>query len=423
MSYDFLAGYHIPTIQHGVVAPMSAIPPHDATHQQNQQQAVDIYNQYQNINRYIPPGLQGTNYVPPLPSKPQKRKYDSGPGRSKLDPLAETTLDGKLVIFHGRDTSYPDELNKLIHPLHCSLCDVQMNSSKSAKDHYESKQHDRHITTWLNKNFVEKGQTAPIVKRFIKDGPTGTDIYHCEICDLKFGSLAHASQHYSGRKHKLVASKVSQPSGAGFYNTENKWVRTGTKYVPKIDNDGRFGIGSLFQAYPDASDEGAAPDTTTPTDTIAKTAISPDGHVKLIAAGPTSKKVVATSSYCEICKVHATSEGQMTMHLEGVKHKKKLKSLSLEESIAQAKPVSITPVATNSSDTILESLKQSNPTADLSMYRTPSGSYYCECCNISMCHVAGLQQHLIGKKHLKKVNEVKEKAKNEAAKIKNEAKA
>ncbi|XP_054730557.1 zinc finger matrin-type protein 3-like [Anastrepha obliqua] len=406
MSNEFLAGYHIPTIQQGVQPPASLLP---TSTEEQQQQDVDTCSEYQNINRYIPPGLQGTNYIPPLPAKPPlKRKYSAGPGNT------EAATDGLLVIFQGRDGSYPDELNKLIHPLHCTLCDVQMNSSKSAKDHYESKQHDRHITNWLNTNYVEKGLTPPTVKRFIKDGQSGPEAFHCEICDLKFGSLAHASQHYSGRKHKLVASKVSQPSGSGYYNAENKWVRTGTKYVPKT-NDERFGIGELFklQTTESTPDSGTTPDTTTPTTASGMIAVN-SSDIKATSTGGTTSEVEPKSLYCDLCKVNATSKGQMTMHLQGVKHKKKMKALSLEHFVTQTIPLPNVPATTNTEDTILESLKQSNPSTDLSMYRTPSGSYYCECCNISMCHIAALQQHLTGKRHLKKVSEVKERAKHEA---------
>lgn len=90
-----------------------------------------------------------------------KRKYNAGPG------AIETIADGSiycsqncgysntplapLIMFYGRDESYPYELNKLIHPTSCELCNVQMNSLRSARDHFSSKVHDRNITLWLKK--------------------------------------------------------------------------------------------------------------------------------------------------------------------------------------------------------------------------------------------------------------------------------
>ncbi|XP_067636721.1 zinc finger protein 346-like [Eurosta solidaginis] len=390
MSNDFLSGYHIPTITTlRLPSPPPPPPPPTFTPEELQRYQQTPGDQYQNVNRFIPPGLQGTNYVPP-PPKPQKRKYDAGPGK-RFPYIKETTADGQLVIFQGRDESYPDELNKLIHPLNCGLCDVKMNSIKSAKDHYESKPHDRAITNWLTKTYTAKGLEAPTVKRFIKEGHVGPNAYHCDVCDLHFGSLAHASQHFAGRKHKLVAHKLSKPSGMGYYDANNKWIRTGSKFTP-TDVDGRFGIGEMFKKTTDEN----TPDTTTP------------------AAGvpaPLTKRTNLLGLYCEACNVSVTSQAQMTMHLNGTKHKKKLKALFLEAALPLPTAAADN---TNNEDSISESLQQSD--SDLSMYRTPSGSYYCQPCNINMCHVPALQQHLIGKKHLKNVIDAKEKAKLEAQK-------
>ena len=109
---------------------------------------------YQHPERFISPSKQGTGYVPNKTAF--KRKF-SGTGSSggsaakKEATIVEISSDGKLVIFLGRDESYPDELNALIHPLSCDLCNVKMNSRTSAKDHYESKVHDKSLTSWLVK--------------------------------------------------------------------------------------------------------------------------------------------------------------------------------------------------------------------------------------------------------------------------------
>lgn len=407
MSYEFLAGYHIPIIPQGI-STTTPVP----FSNEGQLQIMDTHHQYQN-NSYVPLGLHGTNCAPIIPSKPLKRKYDVGPGNISKDAVTGTATNGQLVIFYGRDVSYPEDLNKLMHPLHCALCGVQMNSSKSAKDHYESKQHDRHITNWLKINYTEKGLTAPTVKRFIKEGPCGPDTFHCETCDLNFGSLAHASQHYEGRKHKLVVSKISQPSGSGYYNAENKWVRTGTKFIPHTDKDKRFGSGELFKPQIDKATINVVSiaDTTTSTTSTAENSTANSVYIISVSTGETLK-MKPSSLRCEICKINVTSEVQMSMHLQGIKHKKKLKTFCLDKSLEQSPVVSSAhTVLVKPEDTILESLKKNNQSTDFSMYRTPSGSYYCECCNMSMCHVAALQQHLAGKKHMKKVIEVKDKAK------------
>ncbi|KAH8386393.1 hypothetical protein KR093_000215 [Drosophila rubida] len=290
-------------------------------------------------------------------------------------------------MFQGRDESYPDELNKLILPLSCQLCKCQMTSMKSAKDHYESKAHDRHISAWLAKNYTEIGLQQPPVKRTVAkqqqqpQGITGPNAYHCELCDLALTSLTHARQHYAGRKHQLVEQKRSRPSGAGYYSQHGKWVRTGSRVeAASFVDDGRFRIGELF-LQPAAT---ATPDSTTPEEPKA---------IEVVPNKATKQPEVAAAQMdatlsCRICQISVTSASQIKMHMDGAKHQKNLRKQQLEEEQlpAEGSPSSAPRVLAD---------------GDLTMYRTPSGSYYCKMCNKAMNHISILQQHLLGKKHLK----------------------
>uniref|UniRef100_A0A1A9WSC5 C2H2-type domain-containing protein n=1 Tax=Glossina brevipalpis TaxID=37001 RepID=A0A1A9WSC5_9MUSC len=347
-------------------------------------------------NRFIPPaGKHGINYLPEIHGKPVKRKYNAGPG--SIEKISETTADGKLVLFQGRDESYPDELNKLIHPMSCELCDVKMNSLLSAKDHYESKVHDRGLSAWLKKNYVEKGLEAPPVKRFLKQGTTGPDAYYCEACDLKLTSLAHANQHYAGKKHRLVISKFAKPSGAGYYDSEGRWVRTASKQSVKAPNDGRYGIGEQFKISSSSSS----------TNTNASIDVKPNQETN---TQPDSLL------FCSMCSVSVTSALQMAMHLNGIKHKKKLQKTGAESAIVTNESSVDQPVTTcfqlqeNVLSTVLQADSTTTDPSDLSMYRTPSGQFYCKVCNTTMTNVPSLQQHLSGKRHLKAQAEEKAKA-------------
>ncbi|XP_017872381.1 PREDICTED: zinc finger protein 346 [Drosophila arizonae] len=286
-----------------------------------------------------------------------------------------------LVLFQGRDESYPDELNKLIHPLSCQLCKSQMTSMKSAKDHYESKAHDRHISAWLAKNYTEMGLETPPIKRLVKQGPTGPNAFHCNLCDLPLTSMTHARQHYAGRKHQLVVQKRSKPSGAGYYNSDGNWVRTGTKAEVMVD-DGRYGIGEMFLRG------GGGGDMHDISSDMMDTAEEQQHHFN----------AVDESLTCKICNISVTSASQIQMHLDGAKHQKKLRAQNLE--------------GDPNAQELLKEQQQSIAAAcaidingDLSMYRTPSGSYYCKLCNKAMNHISILQQHLQGKKHLKTVRQ------------------
>lgn len=113
---------------------------------------------YQNPERFIPPSKHNTGYMPQKPIYKRKNNTPGGGSAAKKEPtIPEVTNDGKLAMFLGRDESYPDELNSLIHPLSCDLCNTKMNSRLLAKDHYESKAHDKHISAWLFK--VSTGDT------------------------------------------------------------------------------------------------------------------------------------------------------------------------------------------------------------------------------------------------------------------------
>lgn len=294
-----------------------------------------------------------------------------------------------LVIFQGRDSSYPDELNKLILPLSCELCRVQMTSMKSAKDHYESKSHDRHISAWLAMNYTNVGLQTPPIKRMIKQGPTGPNAFHCEVCDLSLTSTTHARQHYNGRKHLLVVQWGLKPSGAGFYDATGKWVRTVTKVQPEptVPNDGRFGIGELFIRPPARTTSGSKH--------MAIEVLGSNGQqsdTAPVGLG-TSSLAVDDSVSCKICGISVTSASQIKMHLDGIKHQKNL----LKHNISDDGSTNSIPTSTPSPS--VEPAMSVDINVDFIMYRTPSGSYYCKLCNKAMNHVSILQQHLQGKKH------------------------
>lgn len=115
--------------------------------------------------------------------------------------------------------------------------------------------------------------------------------------------------------------------------------------------------------------------------------------------------------FCSYCNISVTSALQMTMHLSGSKHKKKLKLAGIDPDTVNISAETVssileTPVQDNVLLSAIKEEVRADPN-DLSMYRTPSGQYYCKTCNTSMSHMSGLEQHLKGKRHLKKLTEDK----------------
>lgn len=111
-----------------------------------------------------------------------------------------------------------------------------------------------------------------------------------------------------------------------------------------------------------------------------------------------------TGKYCKICDISVTSEMHMRLHLTGAKHAKKLRQLG-------------EPPYTESPDTLSQSLNNdrffskvyknllvddgNGFKADYSVFRTPSGQYYCQVCDTTATSELMLSQHFGSKKHLK----------------------
>lgn len=391
MTSEFLTGYQIPLTMSADVS--------DPAGQSSSAAQQASGNRFHTLGR----DKETPQDVRPVASQRKlKRKLNE---HSPPSTMAEPN---SLVMFQGRDLSYPDELNKLIQPLSCQLCKSQMTSMKSAKDHYESKSHDRHISAWLAKNYTEAGLQTPPIKRLVKEGPTGPNAFHCTLCDLALTSKTHARQHYSGRKHQLVVQRRSKPSGAGYYNAEGKWVRTGTKAEPGVSDDGRFGIGELFLNTRTANSDVA--DTTTSQEPRAIEVMTTNGRRNKEEISARTAAVLADSLMCKICKISVTSASQIKMHLDGAKHQKNLRKQSLGEdcgSAASCSQLQEQQQAAVGGGASLATLVDMN--SECLLYRTPSGCYYCKLCNKAMNHISILQQHLQGKKHQKTVRQQNDK--------------
>lgn len=151
------------------------------------------------------------------------------------------------------------------------------------------------------------------------------------------------------------------------------------------DPTGRFHIGTSF-----------VPATKASSATL-------DNSAETVAAVGQSTAVVTDDpdKYCKVCEISVTSGPQMQAHLSGTKHAKKLKLLG-------------EPPHASKNDTILKSLESKQRSGDVSVavalahnkrdnsiYRTPSGSYYCKPCDVTITTEVVFNQHLDSKKHIK----------------------
>ncbi|ETN57747.1 hypothetical protein AND_010673 [Anopheles darlingi] len=112
-----------------------------------------------------------------------------------------------------------------------------------------------------------------------------------------------------------------------------------------------------------------------------------------------------TGTFCLICETSVTSRSEMLMHIKGAKHIKKARTMGVM--------VRTTPF--NPSDTILKSAtKPTVRQTDWSLFRMPSGKFYCKTCNLIVADEKLFGQHWYGKKHKLKMRQEQAAAANQS---------
>ncbi|XP_058798782.1 zinc finger matrin-type protein 3-like [Phymastichus coffea] len=251
------------------------------------------------------------------------------------------------------------ELSALMKPLKCDLCNAVMNSTVQARLHYQGKPHQKKVSMYLNQSAKKMKLEETQVSSTTASNDWTT---YCEICKIWFTSQTDASQHYSGKKHlKAAFGALDQKIAA-------------KKVQSKIPEDptGRFGIGTAFQpqseVLPVVSEPLPVPIVIPPVPQYCQVPIP-----------------IPTPLRCEICGISANRQDQLDTHKRGAKHIKMMKQLGL--------PLTDEETGLASSNNI-----------DYSIYRTPSGQYYCAPCNMSLNSEITFGQHMESKKHRNKVS-------------------
>lgn len=136
-----------------------------------------------------------------------KRKATGTTSRLRLWILTRFLWNKLMVLFTDAnppksDANLPPEIRKLMQALFCALCNAQLNSSISAKTHYDSKVHERKVRNWLEVWSAETGNPMPERPSMENDSPVGPNAFHCQVCDVALTSQSHAQQHYLGKKHQ-----------------------------------------------------------------------------------------------------------------------------------------------------------------------------------------------------------------------------
>lgn len=142
--------------------------------------------------------------------------------------------------------------------------------------------------------------------------------------------------------------------------------------IPKGNGDPRFGIGEEFRAPID--------------DTVSSTNPEPiAADTDFYASANPLQPIAAKSAfYCKLCNIYATSQQLLELHFIGAKHKKKMKL-----------------------QTVIPTPDGIQVDSQFSANRTPSGLFYCRCCDLTLTSDSQLKLHFESKKHNKMSQEKK----------------
>jgi len=317
-------------------------------------------------------GAVATNAIKNNPNLKETPHIRTGLAGVKRKALATELLSSKAGSYHLHWTSawdmpMPPELLSKCKPLHCELCNCHATSPLQAKMHYEGKTHDKHVrnffASWPGNTQNQVPQKLPGLDKKTKLSQIEPSSLHCPTCDLHFTSSSQLEQHMGGRNHLRLANGLPGLK-PGYFNQESKkWQRNPIN--EEIPEEPPNSLGAFNpQTPPDANSD---------------------------------------KFFCDLCKVGAPSQSQIDMHLNGKNHKSKMKrsmggvlnnDLETIQKRVQLKDNILSAVSKNRSPGNLVKRKP-----DYSVYRTPSGQYYCAACNISLNSESQFSQHQVSKKH------------------------
>lgn len=317
------------------------------------------YAQWYEATYKVPPPV---NFSSKTKSKYYKRKSEF------IDPAQ----DAEKVASAQR------ELSALMKPLKCDLCNAVMNSTLQAKLHYEGKPHQKKVSMFLNQSVKklkteDSGQVSSTTEA---DWNT-----YCEICKTWFTSQTDAIQHYAGKKHLRAATGGPRVKPPKKYQSQNQYSQ--------VDSSGRFGIGMAFQADPPAVIVPPLAEAAIVVPVVPPVPIAPVPIPVPVSVPRYTPPPYPTPLRCDLCGVSTNRQDQLDTHRRGARHLRMLRMNGL-------------PVPDPVPET--ETLPAASGPIDYSIYRTPSGQYYCAPCNLSLNSESSFAQHVESKKHKNQLN-------------------
>ncbi|XP_053680236.1 uncharacterized protein LOC128731162 [Anopheles nili] len=309
---------------------------------------------------------------------------------------------------------------------HCDACDLPLTSIQHANQHYTGKRH------WL----VVNGKKLPSGEGFFNDDGKWTrstnvvsdnqssTVPGAQVKRLMFPEKNGANQNDIKRPRlqpppeppeQLMASVLAiEAENAAreekaFKPAVQPMSTTNAQAGPARCEPG-FNVKQASQPIPtftvESDDEvknSTKPNTSATVPPLLQTPTTGNGSSGTTLEKEIRKKegldcVDNTGTFCTICETSVTSRSEMLMHLKGAKHLKKARTMGMV--------VRTTPF--DAGDTILKSLSKPARQTDWSLYRMPSGKFYCKTCNLIVADEKLFGQHWYGKKHKLKQRQEKQ---------------
>ncbi|XP_077998345.1 zinc finger matrin-type protein 3-like isoform X2 [Glandiceps talaboti] len=302
-----------------------------------------------------------------------------------------------------------------MQPLYCKLCSVSLNSPQQAQAHYQGKNHAKKVRQYLQKQsqvLLQVHLQAPSIEE-----TENTDLSSIEQNGTSQETNGSSEQTEADTKDSEHTEAVDPPSP-----TLNTNGAMHTKLASSDDFCKICGVSfnsptqaqSHYQGKNHAKKQKSLQMTTnnnTPVDVT-----TPKATKKLL---------------CFVCNVTLNSEAQLESHIKSYKHQQKVLQEKRGTKALQgrwgstngASPHSIHPPTNGTGNGIPVGIRivpqntlpnqhgiftsLSPPPAkkapprpkDLAMVMTPSGKFYCACCDLMLNSEVQYRQHLQSKKH------------------------
>ncbi|XP_033763904.1 zinc finger matrin-type protein 3-like [Pecten maximus] len=288
------------------------------------------------------------------------------------------------------DPEVEAKLALLIQPKFCKLCNLAMNNGLQADQHYDGKNHAKKVRL-----FRQSAALEVTLKKLEKEGSivTGKTVVLLDE-DEQNDNVKKNEGQGDDQKEKVESKKAKEDKEKLAGATEEIYCKVCDVSFNSPKQAMQHYEGKNHQKKVRMSSQ------------VRNVTESQKDHVT----------VDGTVFECKLCSVHVTCQEQLNAHLDGAKHKSKLKSQERGDwsngPAGQGYRGRGKGIGFNGRPGYHSASKRGYPFPgdetelgqpkrhrDFQNYRTPSGKFYCKVCNVTMSGDGQFAMHMDSKKH------------------------